>query len=258
MAGGYTAGQSKTGQSMNVNSVVKKFVMAFTGLLLILFLVGHLAGNLTLFCGAEAFNGYAHKLESLGVFLYFVEAGLVLFFVLHIISGVSVWLKKKQARPEDYHVAGNAGGASRKTVASKTMIWTGIVLLVFTVVHLVTFKFGPGYCDDPAYMTEVHGEPARDLHKLVVERFNPEAFEQSVSKDSFTMGPMLYTAFYVICMGLLGFHLRHAFWSGFQSLGIGNPKLTPVLYTAGLVVALLLAVGFLVLPIYLYMTGGAS
>lgn len=224
---------------MKITSVCKKAIMAVTGLALIVFLCGHLAGNLLLFCGPESFNGYAHKLIKLGPLLYVVEAGLLLFFLLHAVSGISVWLKKKKAKPQDYEVAGRAGGTSRKTVASMTMIVSGMTLLAFMVVHLKTLKFGPGVAE--GYVVDLHGEQVRDLYKLVLEAFSSP----------------VYTGFYVICMILLGFHLRHAFWSAFQSLGVGGKKLTPALFGLGVVVALLLGAGFVVLPIWLYVKGGS-
>jgi len=220
------------------SSVGKKVVMAVTGLAMILFLIGHLGGNLLLFVGPDAFNAYSHKLISLGWLLYVVEAGLLLFFVLHIVGGVSVWLGKRGARPQGYGVVGHAGGPSRKTLSSRTMLITGIVLLVFTVVHLKTFKFGT------YYQTEVHGVEMRDLYRLVVEKFHP--------------GHEGYVLFYVVCMLFLGFHLRHAFWSAFQSLGLHHPRYTPIIYGVGVVLAVLLAVGFLVLPVYLYFQGAGS
>ena len=113
------------------SSVGKKVIMAITGLAMILFLVGHLVGNIFLYVGPESFNAYAHKLIKLGPLLYVIEAGLLTFFVLHIVSGVSVALGKKRARPQGYKNVQHAGGKSRKTISSRTMIWSGIILLVF-------------------------------------------------------------------------------------------------------------------------------
>lgn len=220
------------------SSVAKKFLNGLTGLALTLFIIVHLVGNLLLLTGnPEDFNRYAHKLESLGPLLWLAEIGLALFFVLHILSALTVYFDKQRARPARYAVSGDAGGTSRKTLSSKTMIYTGLVLLVFVPWHVISLKFGPGI--DEGYMTVLDGALVRDLHRWVIEYFqNP-----------------VHVALYVIVMLLLGFHLRHGFWSMIQSLGVYHPRWTPVWYTGGLVFAAVMAVGFLVIPIWIYMNG---
>ena len=219
--------------SLLTSSVGKKFVSGFTGLCLVLFLIAHLIGNLLLFVGPDAFNSYAYFLEHLGhgAAIYVAEAGLILFFVLHMITGTSVFLKKRRARSQPYFKEGNAGGASRKTLASRSMIVTGLVLLVFVVLHVKMFKFGP------AEMVMVDGKEMKDLYTLVVYTFKV---------------PLISLA-YTAVMILLGLHLRHGIWSAFQSLGAANPKYMPVLQAGGLVLAVLLAVGFLMLPMCIWL-----
>jgi succinate dehydrogenase / fumarate reductase cytochrome b subunit len=207
---------------------------------LFLFVIGHLAGNLLLFVGADAFNAYAHKLISLGVLLYVIEAILVTAFLVHMVTAISVTWNNWKARPDRYKVSAGQGEPSRMTISSKTMIWTGLVLLVFLVVHLITFKYGPGI--EQGYVVELDGEPVRDLYRLVVESY----------------GQVGYTAFYVVCMALLGFHVRHGFWSAIQSLGGFHPKLTPVAYSLGLFAAAVLAAGFIVIPVWFYFAGGVT
>jgi len=210
------------------SSVGKKFVSGFTGLSLILFLCVHLLGNLLLFAGPDAFNSYAHFLEHLGhgMLIYVAEAGLILFFGLHIVSGTSVYLKKRRARTQAYFKQGNAGGASRKTLASRSMIVTGLVVLVFVILHVKMFKYGP------AELVIVDGVEMKDLYGLVLYAFK----EWWIS--------LAYTA----VMILLGLHLRHGVWSAFQSLGAANPRYMPLLQAGGLILAVLLAVGFALLP----------
>lgn len=219
------------------SSVGRKFLMAVTGLALSLFVMVHLVGNLLLLRqdGGDAFNGYAHFLLNLGhgAVIYLAEAGLILFFGLHAWSGVQVFLQKRRARREGYEVTADAGGASRKTLASKTMILTGPVLLLFLVLHVAHFKYGPGVEQD--YVTVAHGAELRDLYRLVVEEFNRP----------------LVTFGYIVVMAMLGLHLRHGFWSAFQSLGATNPRLLPGLTAAALVVGLLLGFGFIYIPLHL-------
>ena len=218
------------------SSVGKKVVAGITGLGMVLFVIIHLVGNFTLFLGAEAFNGYTYFLEHLlhGAFVYVAEAGLLLFFLSHIAAGISLTIRKGRARDVGYEVEGDAGGPSQKNAASLTMIFSGIALLIFIVVHLFHFKFGPG--ETQGYTTMIDGKPARDLYLLVIEEFNKP----------------LPTFSYVAFMLFLGLHLRHGFASAFQSLGAASPRLTPVIRATGILLAILLTVGFLLLPLYIY------
>ena len=218
-------------------SVGRKILMAATGLGLFLFIIGHLVGNFTLLVGPEAFNGYAHFLEHLahGWFIYAAEGGVVLFFLLHAFSGVKVYRQNRQARRVGYHMEAHAGGASKKTWASRSMILTGPVILVFVVLHVWHFKFGPNVAE--GYAAEVHGQAMRDLYQLVIEEFNK--------------APM--TAAYVLVMVLLGLHLRHGFWSALQSLGLTNRRTLPALVTLSVVLGTVLAFGFIYIPIHIYL-----
>lgn len=220
--------------------VGRKILTGLTGLALSLFIIAHLLANLTLFRSSEAYNLYAKFLHDMGWALYLAEAGLILFFAVHAYTGISIWWRKRQARPEQYEKYATRGGKSKQTFSSRTMIITGLVLLAFTIVHLNTFKFGPGWAGEAEYTTEIAGEEMRDLSKLVFETFQNE----------------FYVIGYVAVMILLGFHLRHGIWSAFQSLGTINTKLSLLIYTVSGIFAILIALGFLVLPIWIYFTGG--
>jgi succinate dehydrogenase / fumarate reductase cytochrome b subunit len=215
-------------------SIGQKIITGLTGLGLVGFLIGHLAGNLSIFAGSEAFNSYAHKLESLGFILYAVEIGLLAVFVFHIIFALSVTATNKGARKTKYVDSRPAGKPSRKSISSQTMIYTGIVLGLFTIIHVWMFKFGPGM--NQGYSADLHGVPARDLYRLVIEKF----------KNPWIMGS------YAAVMLLLGVHVRHGFWSAFQSLGGYHPRYTPLIYSLGILIAVLFAIGFLVMPVYIY------
>ena len=221
-----------------LSTVGRKILLAITGLCLLGFIIVHLLGNLLMLVSPDAFNIYAHKLVSLGPMLYVAEAILLAIFLIHMVTAIAVTWGNWKARPGGYELSKDQGDPSRMTLSSKTMIWTGLVLLVFLIVHLITFKYGPGVAE--GYVSEIDGEPVRDLHRLVVEWFNNG----------------IYVAYYVISMGLLGFHLRHGFWSAFQSLGGFHPRLTPWIYTLGVVAGIVLAVGFLGLPLWFYLGGG--
>lgn len=221
------------------STVARKILLAITGLGLSLFVVGHLAGNLLLFVSPEAFNSYSNHLISLGPFLVVIELALLAVFLIHIFTAVLTTWKNWKSRENRYAVTGSRGGPSRMTLASKTMIWSGLVILVFLVVHIVTLKYGPGM--EQGYVTTIDGEQVRDLYRLVVELFaNP-----------------LYTLFYVVSMAFLGFHLSHGLWSAVQSLGGFHRRLTPIIYGFGFAAAVAFGVGFLVIPVWFYFGGGS-
>ena len=217
--------------SMLKSSVGKKFLMGLTGLAFCGFLVEHLTGNfLLLVRNSEPYNKYAHFLTGFGELLYIAEFILLGAFVVHVATAISVTRKKKMARPISYVAKGNAGEPSRKSIASTSMIITGIILLVFVVVHLINFKFGA------KYTVEIGHESVRDLYRLVHEKFG---------KESYVFG-------YVAVMFMLSMHLRHGFWSAFQSLGMSNPKYTAMVQALGIFISFFIGFGFLAIPILIY------
>jgi succinate dehydrogenase / fumarate reductase cytochrome b subunit len=218
------------------STVGRKLVIALTGLSLFLFIIAHLTGNLTLvFGGSNAFNTYAHRLTSLGPLLYVVEFLLAATFIFHMTLAIITTLQNKSARKDKYVMLKSAGRVSKKTISSRSMIYSGIIIITFTIIHLITFKYGPGIKE--GYVTVLGNENVRDLFRLVVEEFQKE----------------WYVIWYVFAMLFLGFHLRHGFWSAFQSLGMNNPALSRVLYPLGLMFAIILALGFIFLPLYIYL-----
>jgi succinate dehydrogenase / fumarate reductase cytochrome b subunit len=217
------------------SSVGKKVLVAITGLLLFGFVIVHLVGNLTLFIPDEgkAFNEYAHFLENLlhGWLLIVFEIGLISAALVHAGYAITVALIDKQkARPQKYAVVGNAGGKSRKSWASRSMILTGPIILVFVVLHVRMFKFA----DHPP--VTYHGTEMKDLYAVVVEAFKV---------------PWIVIA-YVIVMVLLGMHLWHGVWSAFQSIGWNSDRHIKLLTTVSWIAGVALGLGFLVLPVYIY------
>lgn len=218
------------------SSVGKKVITGLTGLALIGFVTVHLIGNLTLLIGPDAFNDYAHFLETLlhGWFIYAFEIVMLAIFAFHIVAAITVaWTDKRKARSQGYKYARDAGGKSRKTFASKTMIYTGILIALFVIGHIYLFKFG----DHDVYLK--NGAHMKNLYKTVVLAFKGAGF----------------TIFTIVVMTLLGFHLRHGFWSAFQSLGWSNEKYLPMLTRIALVYAFLMAIGFIVIPAYMFLFG---
>lgn len=198
------------------SSIGKKTFMSLSGAALILFLIGHVAGNLTLFVGTDGstFDSYADTLRS-NPALPLIEIGLTLLFVTHIVLGLRTALENREARPERYKALNSHG--NRKP-ASVSMIISGVIVLVFLIVHLIDFRFAE---EDP-----------RGFSYMVVERLSTP----------------VGAGIYFLGVGALGFHLLHAFQSLFQSLGMHHPRWKPLINTAGLGLASLLAILFWLFP----------
>jgi len=213
------------------SSIGRKALMGATGLLLLAFLVVHLVGNALVFAGPATFNAYSHKLIS-NPLVYAAEAALLGLFVAHLVSGILVARANAEARPVGYVVKRRAGGPSSKSVASSTMIFSGLLILAFVPLHLWTFKFGPHYAapEDPA---------VRDLYRLMIEVFSRP----------------LEVVWYVTAMIVIGFHLWHAFGSGLESLGVDHRR---SLRRIGQGLAVVLTAGFVVIPIAVYLWMGRS
>ncbi len=214
------------------SQVGRKLLTGITGISLVLFVIVHLAGNLQLLSAdPEPFNAYGKFLHDFGSLLILAEIGLGAIFLIHAAIGISIWWRKRKARGSSYGKYKSKGGPSKQSVSSRTMIITGSVLLVFLVIHLIQFRFGA----DPG--TTIDGEQARDLYFLVEQVFSNIA----------------WVIFYSGVMILLGFHLRHGVWSALQSLGAMKPSLSKVIYSVAAIAGVLLSVGFLILPILIYL-----
>jgi succinate dehydrogenase / fumarate reductase cytochrome b subunit len=223
------------------SQVGRKLLTGITGVLLVLFAIAHLSGNLSLLRNSpDAFNRYTEFLHGFGGLLIFVEIMLGLVILLHAYLGIAIALRRRRARARGYEVYKSRGGESRQSISSRTMAITGTVLLVFLIVHIIQFRFGPGVHE--GFITTLDGKEARDLQRLVVETFQ---------------GSIWWVLFYVGSVTLLGFHLRHGVWSMIQSLGAMKPRLSKLIYSLALVVGVLLAVGFILLPIWIYMREAA-
>jgi succinate dehydrogenase / fumarate reductase, cytochrome b subunit len=217
------------------SSVGKKLVMALSGIGLVVFLAEHLLGNLLLYkSDGTDFNLYARGMESFGWLLTVAELGLAGTFLLHIVLAFGLKGTNWGARPQGYRQLRSKGGKSLSNVSSRNMIVTGALILGFLVLHLWQFRFGPKQA--AGYAVAIHGEQVWDLHRLVHETF----------------GNPLYVGVYVAAMLFMGFHVRHGFWSAFQSLGAMNDRLTKPVYALGVLIAALFTVGFLFIPIWIY------
>lgn len=215
------------------SSVGSKILIGLTGLAFFGFLVTHLAGNLLVLFNPDGYNDYSHALIS-NPLLPIAEIGLLLIFVLHAFKAVAATIGNRGARPVRYAQKKWAGRTSRKSLASTTMIVSGAIILIFTVVHLAHFKFGT-YYEDAA-----HGY--RDLARLVRETFVQPA----------------WVAWYVLVMTLIGLHLRHGISSAFQSLGLEHPRYDAAVRWAGIALAVLVAGGFALIPLWIFFTASSG
>jgi succinate dehydrogenase / fumarate reductase cytochrome b subunit len=217
------------------STVSRKLIMGFTGLGLVGFIIMHLLGNLSLYLpGSEHFNAYVEKLHSFGNLLVAAEVGLAAMILIHAYFAILITWGNHEARPVKYAVVKSKGDPSRSNISSRNMIITGLVLFGFLILHIWQFRFGPGIA--AGYVTQLDGKDARDLHRLVTETFhNP-----------------LYVGVYVAVMFFLGAHLRHGFWSAFQSLGAMTPQLSKPIYCVGLFFGVIMALGFLMIPLWIY------
>lgn len=217
------------------SSIGRKIVNGVTGLAFVGFVIGHLIGNMLLFVGPGPFNDYAHFLTHMfhGVGVLIAEAILLVFLLMHAYTGIMVWSNKAAARTTAYRVKGDAGGNSPKSFASQSMLYTGILLLVFIFFHVLQFKFGvmDGRPLEGQWLT-VDGVHLRNVYGLVVDSF--AAWYWSVG--------------YMVIMTVLGLHLWHGAWSAFQSLGLANDHYLPAIRAAARMLAVILTIGFIALP----------
>lgn len=213
------------------SSIGKKQLMAITGLGLSLFVLIHMAGNLLVLVGADAYNAYGNAIVTSPI-LYPAEIGLVLLFLVHLGTAIRLTLENRRARPERYHACPKQG-RGKITLASKTLIYTGLLVFVFLVLHLKSFKYGPHYT------TTVNGKEMRDLYQLIQEIFRDPG----------------YVVWYVFSVVVLGLHLSHGVSSTFQTLGWNHPNANICLKRFGCGFAALVTLGFLAVPVFIFFRG---
>jgi succinate dehydrogenase cytochrome b subunit len=203
------------------STIGKKIVMAVTGVMMFGFIIAHLAGNLQVFEGPAKLNAYGAFLHNIGELLWPMRIVLILAIALHIIATVQLALRTKRARPVGY----SRKEAIASSYASRTMYWSGPIVLAFILFHLAQLTAGwiePGAAFIPG-----------DVYHNVVSGF--QVWWVSLS--------------YIIAISLLGLHLSHGLWSMFQSLGIHQPQHTALLKTAAKLIALLIVLGYISIPI---------
>ncbi len=208
------------------STIGRKQLMAVVGLGLCGFVLAHVLGNFLMFVGPEAYNRYGHGIIT-NPLIKVAEAGLVVMFLLHVFLGISVSILNRKSRETKYAVS--ATGDKGASLASRTMLEQGLVILVFVILHLITFKFGPVY--DVTY----DGVVMRDLFRLMHEVFQSP----------------IYVGGYVFAMAVLTLHLSHGLKSSLQTLGAHHPKYECKLKMVSCGYGLFVGLGFMIQPIYM-------
>lgn len=199
----------------------QKIVMALTGVVLFLFVLFHMLGNLQVFEGPEQLNYYGAALRRFPELLWAVRAILLVAVILHIWTSLLLALRKSKARPVTYSKKENIASS----YASRTMYWSGPILLAFIIFHLLHLTAGtihPGG-------RFIEG----DVYHNVITGFRV----------------WYVSAWYIFSMVLLGLHIRHGAWSMFQSVGFNHPRHTPILKNTALVLAIVIVAGYISIPI---------
>ncbi|BET65655.1 hypothetical protein ASA1KI_05730 [Opitutales bacterium ASA1] len=230
------------------SSIGRKILMAVTGLILIGFVTGHLVGNLHVFGEPDEINGYAHFLQGLGPILWFVRLGLLATVVLHVWAAVALTLENRKARPREYGFKHTI----QASLASRTMRWTGFIVLAFILYHLAHFTFGvngsffqgdtfksalPHYVMHEDFhlagvLLVTQGTEVHDVHTMIVRGFQSP----------------IVSGFYILAVGLLAFHLWHGFESMFQTLGLKTNRWGSCLRVATRAFCVLYFLGNLTIP----------
>ena len=201
------------------STIGKKIVMAVTGIIGILFVVGHMAGNLQMFKGQDAMHQYTLLLRTSMPLLYAVRAALLAAVLLHVISAYQLTMRARAARPHDY--------AMRRpqvtTFAAKTIRWGGVILLAFLIYHILHMTLGTVH---PQF---THLDP---YNNVSIGLANP-----------------VVAAFYILAMALLALHLYHGTWASLRTLGLAPASNAPLKRRLALAVAIVVSAGFMIIPI---------
>ena len=199
------------------SSVGKKLLMAVTGMGFCFFLAVHLGGNLTIYGGKVFFNAYVEHLHALGPLIIVAEACLLLLGLVHVGTALTLFYQNSMSRPHRYISNKWAGGRS---IGSATMPYTGLMMLVFIIIHLLNLHFV---------------DPGQSVYDLLTGVFEHPG----------------YIFLYSLTAAVAALHISHGFWSVFQSLGANHPQYMPLMQAGGLSFSLIIGLGFGFLPIYM-------
>ncbi|MFH1686616.1 MAG: succinate dehydrogenase cytochrome b subunit [bacterium] len=220
------------------SSIAKKVLMAVTGGTFILFVTGHMVGNLQLFLGQDQLNKYAAALQHLGGLLWIIRLLLLGFLTMHIWTGVRLYLQNRSARPGRYAKEDTV----QASLSSRTMFWTGLGVLLYVVYHLAHFTF---LTTNPEYVGLHDSLGRHDVYSMVILGYQNGWI----------------SATYILAMAFIALHVNHALPSLLQTLGLTKPKYRTALKRLGNLAAIVLFVGYVSMPVavlagYITLPGG--
>jgi succinate dehydrogenase / fumarate reductase cytochrome b subunit len=222
------------------SSIGKKLVVALTGLFLLLFLAGHLVGNLVVFMGPEPFNAYAYFLHHMvhGAGIWAFRILMLAMLAAHIIATIALTKQNRAAR-KSYECKNTI----QASTSSRYMILTGLTILVFFIYHILHFtvRVGNEYNNPELYKFMLDGKEVHNAWKMVIDGFSPNAWYVAV--------------FYIIAMTILASHLVHGFQSVFQTLGLRSKKSAATLQQISVAYALVIWLGFISIPVAILVFG---
>ena len=243
------------------STILSKVVMAVTGVLLVLFLLGHGIGNMQVFLGKEVYNNYAHFLQSLGELLWVIRAVLLLSLIFHIITSVRLKFYNNSAKPVKYRIK----RYMKAKLTSRTMIWTGIMVFAFLVYHLLHLTLGvtnPDHFDyNEYYAVKAYSIADDATRNQVIESGQISIQAQPVVYERHDVYKMVILGFrdpwislaYIIGVILLGFHLNHAIQSMFQTLGLNHTTYNGFFRKLGPVLSTILVLCYISIPITIFL-----
>ncbi len=210
-------------------SVGKKIIIAITGIFLIGFVFGHMLGHLQMFAGADKYNSYAKMLKDLGPLLWIIRLALLALFVIHIKYTIQVTVENRKARPVPYY--------NQKTqvasLASRTMIVSGIIIVTFVIYHLLHFTM---HVTHPEYANMTDSQGRVNVYAMMISAFQT---------------PLLLVS-YLVAVGLLCFHLSHGIFSVLQTLGLNHPKIDKKVKLTSQALSAFLFIGYASVPIAIF------
>lgn len=209
------------------SSIGKKQIVAVTGLMMVGFLIAHLSGNFLIFKGPDAINNYAKMLHDLGGLLWVARIGLIIAFVAHFSFTIALVIQNRRARGVSYSTEINK---RTRSLSTKLMPYSGLLLLTYVIVHLLDFTFTSANSNNSVVNGEFLG-----LYGLIFNHFSKP----------------FASLFYIVSMGAVGFHLTHGIQSVMQTYGFYHPFYTPLIKKGSIILGCLIAIGFSSIPIYI-------
>ena len=226
---GLTQKSPGLGAELTTSSIGKKLFVAISGAALVLFACGHMVGNLQVFIGQDQINKYAHALQGLGAALWVIRIGLILMALLHIWFAVQLKLENWRARPVKYAF----NSTVQAGLASRTMIWSGLLVFSFITYHLLHFTFMSVHPEYKALTAMLDGKEVHDVYSMIIYGFKQP----------------LISGLYILMMFLLAYHLSHGIKSMFQTLGWNNERCEPKLNKLAITLATIIFLGYISIPI---------